>query len=112
MQDREPLIAGDRGPARGGERESLVHLLADRRSGPGIHDAELRVAPSVPDAVRRFLAFAGDAVLVAHNARFDMAFLDNETMRLTGKRVHAPVVLRIFGNRPVGAGTVRNCILG
>ena len=36
--------------------------------------------------------FAGDAVLVAHNARFDMAFLDNETMRLTGRRVAATVV--------------------
>ena len=29
---------------------------------------------------------------MAHNARFDMAFLDNETMRLTGRRVAATVV--------------------
>jgi DNA polymerase-3 subunit epsilon len=42
--------------------------------------------------VRRFLAFAGDAVLVAHNARFDLAFLDCETMRLSGRRVGATVV--------------------
>ena len=34
---------------------------------------ELRGAPPVELAVRRFLAFAGDAVLVAHNARFDVA---------------------------------------
>ena len=31
-------------------------------------------------------------MLVAHNARFDMAFLDAETMRLTGRRVAATVL--------------------
>ena len=58
----------------------------------GIDDRELRRAPSVPAAVRRFLAFAGDSVLVAHNARFDLAFLDRETERLTGRRIAAPVI--------------------
>jgi DNA polymerase III epsilon subunit family exonuclease len=58
----------------------------------GLRDEQLRRAPPVAAAVRRFLDFSGDAVLVAHNARFDMAFLDNETMRLTGSRVAATVV--------------------
>src|SRR6476659_6350325 len=58
----------------------------------GLRDEQLRRAPPVAAAVRRFLAFAGDAVLVAHNARFDMAFLDNETMRLTGRRTASTVV--------------------
>jgi hypothetical protein len=31
-------------------------------------------------------------VIVAHNARFDLAFLDRETERLTGSRIAAPVV--------------------
>src|SRR6185436_13675913 len=52
----------------------------------GLRDEQLRRAPPVAAVTRRFLAFAGDAVLVAHNARFDMAFIDNETMRLTGNR--------------------------
>jgi DNA polymerase III epsilon subunit family exonuclease len=58
----------------------------------GLRDEQLRRAPPVSAAVRRFLGFAGDAVLVAHNARFDMAFLDAETMRVTGRRVAATVV--------------------
>jgi DNA polymerase III subunit epsilon len=72
----------------------------------GLRDDELRRAPPVATAIRRFLAFAGDAVLVAHNARFDMAFLDNETMRLTGKRVASSVVdtvglaRRLIGRQP------------
>jgi DNA polymerase III epsilon subunit family exonuclease len=72
----------------------------------GLRDAELRRAPPVQAAVRRFLGFAGDAVLVAHNARFDMAFLDNETMRATGRRTAATVVdtvglaRRLLGRQP------------
>jgi len=72
----------------------------------GLRDEELRRAPPVAAAVRRFLSFAGDAVLVAHNARFDMAFLDNETARLTGSRVVATVVdtvglaRRLLGRQP------------
>jgi DNA polymerase III epsilon subunit family exonuclease len=72
----------------------------------GLRDEELRRAPPVSAVTRRFLAFAGDAVLVAHNARFDMAFLDNETMRLTGNRVEATVVdtvglaRRLLGRQP------------
>jgi len=67
----------------------------------GLRDVELRRAPPVAAAVRRFLAFAGDAVLVAHNARFDMAFLDNETMRLTGRRVDTVgLARRLLGRQP------------
>jgi DNA polymerase III epsilon subunit family exonuclease len=72
----------------------------------GLRDEQLRRAPPVAAAVRRFLSFTGDAVLVAHNARFDMAFLDHETMRLTGKRVAATVVdtvglaRRLLGRQP------------
>jgi DNA polymerase III epsilon subunit family exonuclease len=58
----------------------------------GLRDSDLHGAPHPAIAVRRFLEFAGDAVLVAHNARFDLAFLDRETERLTGARLAGPVV--------------------
>ena len=54
--------------------------------------ASCAARPEPELAVRRFLAFAGDAPLVAHNARFDVGFLDRAVERLTGQRVAAPVV--------------------
>lgn len=85
---------------RGLELEERFETLVDpRRPLPapiaaltGIDPRALRGAPPVELAVRRFLAFAGDAVLVAHNARFDVGFLDREVELLTGRRIAAPVV--------------------
>jgi DNA polymerase III epsilon subunit family exonuclease len=71
----------------------------------GIDPASLRGAPRPELAVRRLLDFAGDAALVAHNARFDLGFLDREVVRLTGRRVAVPVVdtvwlaRRLLGDR-------------
>jgi len=70
----------------------------------GIDDRALRRAPSVELAVRRFLSFAGDAVLVAHNARFDVAFLDRELERLTGRRHAGPVIDTMWLARRLLAG--------
>src|ERR687886_1764441 len=72
----------------------------------GLSDAALRRAPPPAAAVQRFLAFAGDAVLVAHNARFDLAFLDRETERLTGSRIASPVVDTVPLARRLLAGRV------
>jgi DNA polymerase-3 subunit epsilon len=72
----------------------------------GLRDEQLRRAPPVAAVIRRFLAFTDDAVLVAHNARFDLAFLDCETMRISGRRVAATVIdtvglaRRLLGRRP------------
>lgn len=73
----------------------------------GIGPRELRSAPPVELAVRRFLAFAGEGALVAHNARFDMAFLDREVERLTGRRVAAPVIDTVWLARRLLSGRVR-----
>jgi DNA polymerase III epsilon subunit family exonuclease len=58
----------------------------------GLTDEELRTAPRVREALAGLLAFARDAVLVAHNARFDVGFVNRELDRLTGKRLAAPVI--------------------
>ena len=66
--------------------ESLVDpamaLPASITALTGISDADLQGAPSPGAAVSRFLDFAGDCVLVAHNARFDVGFLNHEVERL------------------------------
>jgi DNA polymerase III subunit epsilon len=72
----------------------------------GLRTEQLRGAPGPAEAVRRFLAFAGDSVLVAHNARFDLAFLDRETERLTGSRIGSPVVDTVRLARRLLAGRV------
>jgi DNA polymerase III epsilon subunit family exonuclease len=77
----------------------------------GIEDADLAAAPGAADAVRAFLAFAGDAVLVAHNARFDLAFLDREVERLTGRRLAAPVIDTVGLARRLLAGRVTRASL-
>jgi DNA polymerase III epsilon subunit family exonuclease len=73
----------------------------------GLQDAELRGQPHPGIAVRRFLEFAGDAVLVAHNARFDLGFIDCETERLTGGRLAGPVVDTVGLARCLLAGRTR-----
>ncbi len=48
----------------------------------GISDETVRDAPELQDALERFLMFAGEDVLVAHNAGFDMSFLRTACKRL------------------------------
>ncbi|MBA3788240.1 MAG: UvrB/UvrC motif-containing protein [Actinobacteria bacterium] len=99
--------------------ETFETLVDPRRPLPapiaaltGIVPAALRSAPSPELAVRRFLDFAGDAVLVAHNARFDLGFLDVEVERLTGRRLAAPVVDTVWLARRLLAGRIERVGLG
>lgn len=48
----------------------------------GISNAMVRNAPVFRDVAKDFLEFIGDAVLVAHNAHFDMRFLNHEIGRI------------------------------
>jgi DNA polymerase III subunit epsilon len=62
-----------------GEFSSLVRprlpIPPDITALTGITDEMVRSAPLPAVAMRTFLAFASDCVLVAHNAPFDLAFL-------------------------------------
>jgi DNA polymerase III epsilon subunit family exonuclease len=99
-----------------GEFETLVNpglrIAPGATAVTGLRDEQLRGAPRPEEAVSRFLDFAGDAVLVAHNARFDLAFLDRETQRLTGSRIAAPVVDTVLLARTLLAGRVPGFSLG
>lgn len=48
----------------------------------GITDEMVRAAPRFEDVLPQLLEFVGDSVLVAHNAQFDMAFLNHEIGRV------------------------------
>ena len=99
--------------------ETFETLVNPRRPLPapiaaltGIDPGSLRSAPVPELAVRRFLDFAGDAVIVAHNARFDVGFLDVEVERLTGRRLAAPVVDTVWLARRLLAGRISRVALG
>lgn len=64
------------------------------RGGEVRAELELATGPSrSPDALAdELLAFAGDAVLAGHNARFDVAFLERALRRRRGARIAAPVL--------------------
>jgi DNA polymerase III epsilon subunit family exonuclease len=56
----------------------------------GLREQELRSAPRASSVIRRFIVFAGETPLVAHNARFDERFLDRQLQRLHGRRLAEP----------------------
>jgi DNA polymerase III subunit epsilon len=79
-----------------GELQTLVH---PGRSVPpsvtavtGISDAMLRDAPPLPAILPSLLGFLGDAVLVAHNATFDVSFLRAAVARHRGETFQPVVV--------------------
>jgi DNA polymerase III epsilon subunit family exonuclease len=56
----------------------------------GLREPELRVAPRVGAVVDRFLSFAGQTPLVAHNAGFDQRFLERQLGRRESRRLAEP----------------------
>lgn len=69
------------------EFQTLIHpgqpLPAYIRELTGLTDDELQDAPSLEEAIESFLKFIGDSILVAHNADFDLSFL-NEALEECG----------------------------
>ena len=97
------------------ELEDAFETLVDPRaplpaavvSLTGIQPAALRGAPRTELAIRRLLDFTGDAALVAHNARFDLSFLDREVSQLTGRRIAAPVIDTVWLAKRLLAGRTK-----
>ena len=78
----------------------------------GIASCDLRGAPRISRALPEFLEFARGAVLVAHNARFDVGFVDAELSRLEGRRLAAPVIDTVALARRLLEGRVPRMNLG
>ncbi len=92
----ETLVAPALAPA-GAQAEARLRARFGSDAGPGL---------PVSQALARFLAFAGEGVLVAHNARFDLAFVDGALERLTGRHVAATVIDTLPLARNLLAGRV------
>ena len=79
----------------------------------GITDAAVATAPSVPTAVTSFLEFSHGAVLVAHNASYDISFLKGASalFNLTWP-THRVVDTARLARVALQRDEVRNCKLG
>ena len=77
----------------------------------GLHERDLRGAPHVGTVVGRFLSFAGDSPLVAHNARFDQRFLERQLGRNESRRLAEPPLCTAALARRLLAGRVRRVSL-
>jgi DNA polymerase III epsilon subunit family exonuclease len=69
-----------------------IRLAAPIGRLTGLSDEALQRAPRIATALRQFSVFVGDAVLIAHNARFDVGFINRELEQLTGKRLSTTVI--------------------
>ena len=75
-----------------GEYSTLVnpkrHIPAPATAVNGITDEMVAEAPEIGEAIRGFLEFIGNSILVGHNIHtFDMNFAYDAVFRTTGKKL-------------------------
>jgi len=58
----------------------------------GITDDMVKDAPEVEEVLQKFHAWMGDSILVAHNASFDMGFLNQGLKRIDYAKANNPVI--------------------
>jgi DNA polymerase III subunit epsilon len=58
----------------------------------GITPTEVREQPSIARILPEFLAFCGDSVLVGHVVSIDLGFLNEDLVRLQGRKLPNPAV--------------------
>lgn len=58
----------------------------------GISDEMLADKPNIVEVLLDFLKFTGPRILVAHNAPFDLAFINNKVAEAIGRRIVNPVI--------------------
>jgi DNA polymerase-3 subunit epsilon len=76
-----------------------------------LRDQELRGAPSISTVLGRFFTFAGDSLLVAHNARFDQRFLERQLSAMHDRRLSEPPLCTAALARRLLEGRVRRVSL-
>ncbi|HKA26014.1 MAG TPA: exonuclease domain-containing protein [Gaiellaceae bacterium] len=78
----------------------------------GLRERDLRSAPPAAEVLSRFLTFASDTLLVAHNARFDQSFLERQLLTLHGRRLSEPPLCTAALARRLLEGRLRRVGLG
>lgn len=58
----------------------------------GINDQMLEGAPLIDQVLPKFLDFVGDSCLVAHNASFDLGFMENKLAKCLNQRLDNPIL--------------------
>ncbi len=105
---------------RGGEMLGTYQTLVrpDERIPPlitaltGITDAMVSGAPRIGEMLPSFLEFVGGAVLVGHNLRFDLSFLDHALVSTGRERLNNARVDTLALSRRLVRDMVPNCKLG
>lgn len=95
-----------------GEFQTLVNpgtpIPASIAAMTGITDAVVAGWPPISGVLPAFLEFSRGAALIAHNATFDMGFLNANLERLDYPRLDAPVICTASLARRLVADEVRN----
>ena len=104
---------------RGGEEIGrFATLVNPQRAIPpfitvltGITDSMVASAPTIDETLGSLLEFIGDSVLVAHNARFDVGFVNAALVRAGRERLSSRVLDTVSLARRLVGADVDNCKL-